>query len=63
MDVQQSKQVEEALKREGETVDKQLQETYCWLIVPVQPDANEPVTLTQERITGDNPFLERAARS
>lgn len=62
LDRQQSKQVEEALKREGETVDKQLQETYSWLIVPLQPDSNEPVTLTQERMSGDNPFLERAAR-
>ena len=61
LDRQQSKQVEEALKREGETVDKQLQETYSWLIVPLQPDRHEPVSLTQERMSGDNPFLERAA--
>ena len=62
LDVQQSKQVEEALKRESETVDKRLQETYSWLIVPLQPDKSKPVTLSQERLSGGNPFLERAAR-
>lgn len=62
LDHQQSKQVEEAVKREGETVDEQLQETYSWLIVPLQPERNQPVTLSQERLSGKNPFLERAAR-
>ncbi len=62
LDVQQSKQVEEALKRESETVDKRLQETYSWLIVPLQPVKCKPVTLSQERMSGDHPFLERAAR-
>ena len=62
LDHQQGKQVKEAIKREGETVDEQLQETYSWLIVPLQPDRNQPVTLSQERLSGKNPLLERAAR-
>ena len=62
LDTQQRKQVEEAVRREGETVDEQLQETYSWLIVPLQPDGSEPATLSQERLSGKNPFLERAAR-
>ena len=62
LDAQQSRQVAEAIKRESETVDKRLQETYCWLIVPQQPDRNQKVTLEQERLQGSAPFLERAAR-
>ena len=62
LDHQQSKQVEQAVKRESQTVDKQLQETYCWLIVPVQSDGSQPVSLSQERLSGKQPFLERAAR-
>ena len=62
LDQQQIKQVDEALRREGETVDKRLQETYSWLIVPQQPDSSQAVTLSQERLSGDPPFLERAAR-
>ena len=62
LDVQQIKQVDENLRRESETVDKRLQETYSWLIVPLQPDKSKPVTLSQERMSGDNPFLVRAAR-
>ena len=62
LDQQQIKQVDEALRREGETVDKRLQETYSWLIVPQQPDSSQVVTLSQERLSGDPPFLERAAR-
>ncbi|MDE2811426.1 MAG: DUF499 domain-containing protein, partial [Gemmatimonadota bacterium] len=62
LDHQQGKQVAEAVKREGETVDEQLQETYTWLIVPLQPEPNQPVTLSQERLSGKQPFLERAAR-
>ena len=62
LDHQQNTQVQEAIKREGETVDEQLQETYSWLIVPLQPDGNQPVSLSQERLSGKQPFLERAAR-
>ena len=50
------------MKRESQTVDKQLQETYCWLIVPLQSDGGQPVSLSQERLSGKQPFLERAAR-
>ena len=57
LDAQQSRQVAEAIKRESETVDKRLQETYCWLIVPQQPDSSEKVTIEQERLSGSNAFL------
>ena len=62
LDTQQRKQVEQAVKRESQTVDKQLQETYCWLIVPLQSDGRQPASLSQERLSGKQPFLERAAR-
>ena len=62
LDAQQSRQVAEAIKRESETVDKRLQETYSWLIVPQQPDSSEKVTLSQERLSGSDAFLQRAAR-
>ena len=63
LDAQQGRQVAEAIKRESETVDKRMQETYCWLlIVPQQPDRNEKVTLEQERLSAGGEFLQRAAR-
>ena len=62
LDAQQSRQVAEASKRESETVDKRLQETYSWMIVPRQPDRTQPVTLEQERLSGIDEFLVRAAR-
>jgi len=62
LDVQQSKQVEEALKREGETVDERLQETYCWLIVPQQPSPSDAVGFAREKIRVSENFLEGAAR-
>ena len=62
LDAQQSRQVTEAIKRENETIDKRLQETYCWLIVPQQPESSQPFTLDQERLSGSDEFLERAAR-
>ena len=61
LDAQQSKQVDEALSRERETVDKRLQETYSWLIAPDQPDIKRKVALSQVRLTGSNAILERAA--
>ncbi|MDE2636072.1 MAG: DUF499 domain-containing protein [Chloroflexota bacterium] len=62
LDVQQSKQVEQALKRESETVEKQLQETYCWLIAPEQPSPAVQVGFACERIRVSQNFLDGAAR-
>lgn len=62
LDVQQSNQVEEALRREGETVEKQLQETYTWLVVPQQPNPNDDVGFAIERIRVSENFLDGAAR-
>ena len=61
LDHQQNVQVAEGIKREKLAVDEQLQETYSWLIVP-QQDRNKPITLEQQRLSGKNPFLERAER-
>ena len=74
LDAQQSRQVAEAIKRESETVDKRLQETYCWLIVPKLPKLDEQKKIDlqremkreleyeQERLSGSDEFLQRAAR-
>ena len=62
LDIQQSRQVEEAVKRESETVDKQLQETYCWLIVPDQPSPTDQVEYATKRIRLSQNFLDGAAR-
>lgn len=65
--------MEEALKRESETVDKRAQETYSWLIVPKlpklrkrkeleeEPACADKLVYEQERLQG-SPILERAAR-
>ena len=62
LDAQQGRQVAEAIKHENEPIDKRTQETYCWLIVPQQPDRKQPVTLSKERLSGSDAFLDRAAR-
>ncbi|MCY4538911.1 MAG: DUF499 domain-containing protein [Chloroflexi bacterium] len=62
LDVQQSNQVEEALRRESETVEKQLQETYCWLVVPQQPKPSDDLGFAIERIRVSASFLDGAAR-
>jgi predicted AAA+ superfamily ATPase len=62
LDAQQRKQVRANLKRTEETVAVRLQETYSWLIVPMQPDPTGPVELQAHRISGQDSFYERAAR-
>lgn len=62
LDHQQNKQVAEAVRRESETVDKQLQETYSWLIVPQQPNPAQAIEYAVEKIRISDSFLDGAAR-
>ena len=62
LDKWQSRQAQQNLSRESETVDKRLQETYCWLIVPEQHDPNGKVELAVEKIRLSDNFLHGAAR-
>jgi uncharacterized protein len=61
LDAQQRKQVRTSLKRANEDVDLRLQEAYCWLLVPTQPNPTGDVQFEEHRIGGDNTFYERAA--
>ena len=62
LDAQQRKQVATALKRTEETLLARLQETYSWLIVPVQREPTGPIDYEAHRISGQDSFYERAAR-
>jgi hypothetical protein len=62
LDAQQRKQVNANCKRTEETLLVRLQETYSWLIVPVQPDPTGPIEYQAHRIAGQDSFYDRAAR-
>jgi hypothetical protein len=62
LDAQQRKQVDANCKRTEETLLIRLQETYSWLIVPVQPDPTGPIEYQAHRIAGQDNFYDRAAR-
>lgn len=62
LDAQQRKQVASALRRSEETLVARLQETYTWLIVPVQPDPTGPIEYQAHRVPGEDSFYDRAAR-
>ncbi len=62
LDAQQRKQVEANCKRTEETLLLRLQETYSWLIVPVQPEPTGPIEYQAHRIAGQDSFYDRAAR-
>jgi len=62
LDAQQRKQVEANCKRTEETLLSRLQETYSWLIVPVQPDPTGAIEYEAHRIAGQDSFYDRAAR-
>lgn len=62
LDAQQRKQVDTNCKRTEETLLMRLQETYSWLIVPVQPEPTGPIEYQAHRIGGEDNFYERAAR-
>ncbi len=62
LDSQQRKQVKSNLARTDETVRVRLQETYSWLIVPVQPDPTGDIEFQAHRLPGQDSFYERASR-
>ncbi len=62
LDAQQSKQVVTALERAEETLKVRLQETYSWLIVPVQPNPTGSIDYQAHRISGEEDFYQRAVR-
>jgi hypothetical protein len=62
LDAQQRKQVDANCTRTEETLLLRLQETYSWLIVPVQPDPTGPIDYQAHRIAGQDSFYDRAAR-
>lgn len=62
LDAQQRKQVKSSLERTEETLLSRLQETYSWLIVPVQTEPTGPIDYQAYRINGTDNFYERAAR-
>lgn len=62
LDAQQRKQVDNNCKRTEETLLVRLQETYSWLIVPVQSDPTGPIEYQAHRIAGQDSFYDRAAR-
>ncbi|MDW8300077.1 MAG: DUF499 domain-containing protein [Anaerolineae bacterium] len=62
LDRHQEQQVKVALERAKETVQAQLEESYAWLIVPVQPEATELVRFEAHSIRGSGNLFERVAR-
>ena len=62
LDAQQRKQVEANCKRTEETLVLRLQETYSWIIVPVQRDRTGPIDYEAHRIQGTESFYDRAYR-
>jgi predicted AAA+ superfamily ATPase len=62
LDAQQVKQVKSNLKRADETVAARLQETYSWLIVPVQNDPTGPIEVQASRMSGTESYYDRAFR-
>ncbi len=62
LDAHQRKQVETNCQNAEKTVLIRLQETYSWLIVPVQPDPTGPIEYQAHRISGQDNFYDRAVR-
>jgi predicted AAA+ superfamily ATPase len=62
LDSQQRKQVKSNLDRTDETVRVRLQETYSWLLVPVQPDPTGEIEFQAQRVPGQESFYDRASR-
>lgn len=62
LDKQQSRQMKNSLEKADETVNSHLQETYAWLLTPVQQEPLGPIELQANRISGSDNFYERAGR-
>jgi len=61
LDAQQRRQVAESCRRMDETAGLRLQETYSWLLVPLQPDPLGKIEIQSSRIRGDDNFYDRAS--
>jgi predicted AAA+ superfamily ATPase len=62
LDVSQSKQATQKQKDTDKTVDFLLQETYQWLLVPTQPDPQNPIIWEEIRLQGQDSLILRASR-
>jgi hypothetical protein len=63
LDAQQRRQVDNNLQQKQRAVKERLQHTYCWLIVPNQPEPLTRVELSASRITfSEDPLHERIRR-
>ena len=62
LDAQQRRQVGASLSKADETVDLRVQNSYSWLLAPIQPEPLGPIEIQANRIRGDENFYDRAAR-
>ncbi|BAY95648.1 MULTISPECIES: Swt1 family HEPN domain-containing protein [unclassified Tolypothrix] len=62
LDVSQSNQATQKQKDTDKTVDFLLQETYQWLLVPTQPDPQNPIIWEEIRLQGQDSLILRASR-
>lgn len=60
LDAFQRKEAQESSKTSNNTVNLQIQETYCWLLVPIQ-DGTEPITWEIRRLSQGDNFVTMAA--
>ncbi len=62
LDAFQRSQAEQKLQEADEAVRQRIPETYCWLLVPTQPDPTGPVEWQQLRAQGQDALAVRASR-
>jgi predicted AAA+ superfamily ATPase len=58
----QKKQAESKRDDADRTVDTRIGEAYTWLLVPVQPNPQEPVEWEEDRLQGSDPLAVRASK-
>ncbi len=58
----QRKQAETKQNEANETVSIRLNETYCWLLSPIQPDPKGDVEWEESRLQGNDPMAVKASR-
>ncbi|WP_448572868.1 Swt1 family HEPN domain-containing protein [Trichothermofontia sp.] len=64
LDVFQSKQADTKLKQFDEIVKTSLRETYQWLLIPTQPDAQGSIEWKETRLQGaDSPILQASRKA
>lgn len=62
LDTFQSNQAKTKRKLAEETIQGRIPETYCWLLVPGQPDKNGPVEWQEIRLQGQDALAVRASK-